>query len=50
MDFEKEIGDILTKYNLIYVKIEEYDSLEKIYNLWNQNIIFEPKQVVNYYI
>lgn len=36
---EKYIIDILKKHNYIYVKINDLNSLKKIYNLFQHNII-----------
>jgi len=42
MDYKGEIIEILNKYNLEYVTIDDNDSLLKIYNLFCKNIIYEP--------
>ena len=43
MDYTHDLIDILKKYNLTYSPIDNNESLIKIYNLFDQNIIFEPK-------
>jgi len=46
---EEYIINILEKYDLKYVKIENENSLEKIYNLFKNNIFEEPSTDVEYY-
>jgi len=45
---EEYIINILEKYDLKYVKIENNNSLAKIYNLFKSNIFEEPSTVIEY--
>ena len=46
---EEYIINILEKYDLKYVKIENNNSLTKIYNLFKSNIFEEPSTDIEYY-
>ena len=45
---EEYITTELNNYNLIYLKIENENSLEKIYNLFKNNIFEEPSTDIEY--
>jgi len=42
MDYKEEIINILNKYNVAYVTIDDDNSLLNIYNLFCKDIMYEP--------